>query len=292
MRTPSPGGDPNADLPAFNHASSAALAARLAALRYAKLIEDYVGFAQKAGVVFPGVNAPSSYRSHFSNWLNDPEVNIEFLGRDNFHKLITHLRAANLTFVTEHLSMTVMDMLRSPLYHAVAMHLNCYDRNTATQSARKHLEDRFRIFRPSMRQFDYGYVGSMDIKYCSDSNAFLTREIYIKSEKERWDMQGALFPITHDVFLMLAIDTVDQTIQVKYVHGLRSEGAKNSSGFSGWIADTNHYKFYVTRFHAERLKPGEAVKYEFKRIADMPSHVRTDLGRKLSSKENSLTYHD
>lgn len=292
VRLPSLDADPNADLPAFDHASSAALAARLVALKHAKLVKDYAEFARIAGVSFPGVNARSSYLSRLSRWLNDPELNIDDLGRDNFNKLIIHLRAKDLAFVTEHMSVTVMDMLRSPLYHAVAMHLNCYDRNAATQSARKHLENRFRIFRPSMRQFDYGYVGTMEINYCSISNAFLTREIYVKSENERWDMQGALFPITHDVFLMLAIDTVDQTIQVKYVHGLRSEGSKSTSGFSGWIADTNQYKFYVTRFYAERLKPGETVKYDFKRIADMPSHVRTDLGRKLSSKENSFTYHD
>ena len=84
-----------------------------------------------------------------------------------------------------------------------------------------------------MRRKNFGYVGAMEICFDLGSNAFTTRALYKKYENEKWDVEGALYPINKDVFMIVSIDRIDDTIQTTYINRRGADYNGNVLYFAG-----------------------------------------------------------
>jgi len=281
-------------LPPFSPASSQALADRLHSLHYTRdadgnrLIDEHDSFAADAGVSFEKHEVGSAgYGQRLSRWRNDAYAQADLLGEDNYRKLASHLLAHH-PYLANHLAVPVHQLLQAPDYHALAPILSCEIRLKAREVAIDRMAGSYQIYRPSMRQDDYGYLGLLDVTYDEAADAFRTRERYVRSDREKWDMPGALYPITHDVFMIVTVDVVDQTIQAKYINHVPQGDDGMLMGMDGFVADMDKHHYYTCRIAFERITKRAEAKLDFIKISDMPQHIQDRLSMRLKDRFSCL----
>jgi hypothetical protein len=226
---------PLIDIPPYDETSAKALIGRLRALKNSGIIEQFSAFAKEAGVTFGQDPKSDTYAQRLSHWMSHPKAELTAFGEHNYRRLSTHLQT-QFQFLPSNIDVTMQQLLRYPLYHAIASQLNCSERAFAHKTARKQMVGSYLVYRPSKRAINFGYVGRMDISYDEKLDAFPLREQYARSHDERWDMAGALYPITDDVAKLLTINRENQTLQVKYANDFPKGEQACITRFSGWMS--------------------------------------------------------
>jgi hypothetical protein len=270
-----------AQLPPFGPISSQAVAERLRVLECSQSIKSYVDFCRAAQVKFPGVRSDKGFERRLSRWINNAAEGSSLLGEGNYILLATHMMKKCPEWKT-HIGVPIFSMLQAPLYHAIAPFLNCQKRTEGRDLIINHMVGEYETYKASARYPGYGYVGLMEIKYVKTTDAILTRERYCKSETETWDVPGTIYPITDDVFIILAIDVADTGIKVTFVNERGGLINNKVPSFTGWIADTDRRKYFTTVFCAKRLNPGHGIKLEFMRLDKFPKDITFLMSRELN----------
>lgn len=269
-------------LPAFNPTTSQSLADRVRALECSGYIESYVEFCKAAGVTFNSVNAKHGYQQKLSRWINNAREEWESFGKQNYINLSSYL-IEKFPFFESYMGIPIMSLLEAPMYHAIASLLNCQKRGEARDLVIRKMCGRYTVYRPSMRKFEHGFIGLMEIKYDEAADSIATRELYKKSDESMWDLPGTIYPISDDAFMILTADTTDSTIKLHYVNERGFDRAGKVGYFTGWSADTDRRRYFTTPFYARRIGDGETIELEYKDIKEFPAHIIEYLGRKLSS---------
>lgn len=281
-------------LPKFDTQASRALADRLHVLKLLNPKFSHAAFAVAAGVDFGKLASGSkSFGERLSRWIRMPS-RLGQLGEQNYKKLVAHLLKTEPS-LRDHMQVPNLSLLRSPLYHAIAPLLHCESKTDALNFMSR-VTGAYKIYRPSVLENGYGYIGRLDIKYDKRSDSYITRERYIRNSAQEWDMSGALYPMTLKIFATVAIDHLGQTVQLKYFNDIFTTSGKlkskpqQISGFTGWVADVEGQLFYTTRLYVESIDESEPVNLEYKLVKDFPPNVVRHLNKTLNV--SGVVYHE
>jgi hypothetical protein len=278
-------------VPHFDQTASQALSDRLRLLKHLGKVAEYEEVARAAGVAFDGIKAQNGFGQRLSRWINNPFSEHELLGKENYRKLAGHI-ASEFPKLRSHLDVPVHQLVANPLYHAVAPYLDARKRTLAIETLKSRLQGHYVIYKPSMKETNLAYIGRLKIEYDDETDSFYVHELYAAGPDETWDIPGAIYPITHDVFMILTLNPVDQTIQVKHINDLRRRGKAEITGFSGWISDAHKHRFYASRFRADKVAESAWPEPQLVLISTLPPEVQTDLMKLLSNSGNGLNFHE
>jgi hypothetical protein len=233
-----------------------------------------------------------AYRERLSRWINNPTEEWELLGKENYEKLIAYLLNEHPHF-KDQIAAPIKHLLHAPLYHAIAPLLNCEDRLDARRVVVERMVGKYYTYKASARQPHYGYRGIMEISYDEPTNAIATMEFYEKSKAETWNVPGTIYPISHDMFIILSVDLPDSTVKIAFINerGTFDKNDKNAKVpfFTGWLADTDRHKYFTTPIYAKRIPEGGDEKLDFKLIKDFDEDIKRYLSRRLDD-ENTFVY--
>jgi len=288
----------------FNSKTSLALADRLRLLKYDSG-ETYKTLAVDAGVQFEGIDPHSkSYEQRLSRWMRKPENEFKLLGADNYKKLCIHLLKLHPEF-KQHIGVPLLALARAPLYHAIAPILDIAKRSEAAETMRNRIVGAYKVYRPSMMRKNYGYIGRMLIECDRLSDSFLVTEAYKQpNAKGTFNLVGAAFPYSNELFATIAIDDEQKSIQLKYFNqfltGLESmkDGRVQVSGFHGWVTSRVTHKTYITKIYAESIDRDVHFELKYGSITISgfyPPEVREALDQTLErehSEINKYIYHE
>ena len=278
----------------FDAISSQALADRVRLLQSSNKIKNLREFAEEAKVTFANIRAEHGFSQRFSRWLRHPQSNAHVLGEDNYQRLVDHITKL-YPYMAAQIRIPLLHLLQKPLYHAIAPLLRCEARGAARQTLIEKMQGFYAIYRPSMRQKQYGYIGAMELRYDEGTDAFTTRELYRRHEDEHWDIPGALYPLSKDVFMITSIDTVDDTVQIKYINDIHTDRSGAITLFSGWIADMDRYKYYTCPIVFKRnndtsITSLDSMLLDFVLCENMPQFAIEWFGRVLSDQTERGEY--
>lgn len=276
----------------FDPISSRALAERILVLEFSKKIKDRETFAKAAGVTFSGVTAKDGYGQKLSRWINHPSEKFLLLGEENYKKLATYTLALH-PYMAAQIGIPVFQLLENPLYHAIAPVLNCQARGAARETITEKMLGVYNVYRPSMRKKNFGYIGAMSINHDPQSGAFTTRELYVRHEDQQWDIAGALYPINKDVFMIISVDTNDDTVQMTYVNSISTDRNRKITTFAGWMCDMDRHKYYTAPIYFKKLDNVEKIEdvtISFDLIENMPNYAVEWFESKLSDETERGEY--
>jgi hypothetical protein len=271
---------PSVPLPPFNGTTSQAIADRLRLLEHLDKISSYVALCRAAGVVFDTVTTEKGYQERLARWINNATNQYELLGEHNYGLLAQSL-IRDFPFLTSYIGVPLFNILVSPMYHSIATLLNCHSRGTGRDLVIKKMKGKYKVYRASMREKDRGYIGIMHVYYDQGTDSITTREQYTKSDHEKWDVPGTIYPISSDTFIILTVDTVDSTIKITYVNERGFDNDGNVAFFIGWAADTDRRRFFAAPMYAKRTSDDDETQ-EYKKIDEFPADIKECLERRLS----------
>jgi hypothetical protein len=290
---PPAGANLSRSIPTFGPTTSQALADRLQLLEINSTKFSYTRFAIEAGVQFGKLKTEKGIKQRLSRWINHASDEYELLGSENYERLLVRLLREE-PLLCEAVGTPATHLLGHPLYHALGAALECSNLDVINFFKTK-MAGAYRIYRPSILQTDYSFIGRMDIAYAPETESFRTRERYSMENGHEWDMQGALFPMSQKLFMTVAIDPHDKTIQAKYFSTILNRPTEKGqviSGFAGWVADLQGDRYYTTRLFAERIDNNLAAELSYVPNETLPNFVKNHLSHDLFSNLNKHILHE